>query len=112
MSQSQTQTQAQASPEAFKVRTRRILTVFVVVMCVTAAMVATSFAPLGSTKLTIALILVAATVNACFVAVNLMHIMSERGIIVITLIFTAIFFVVLLGLTFWASHDIPAVATH
>jgi heme/copper-type cytochrome/quinol oxidase subunit 4 len=95
--------------DSFKSYTRRCLTVFCIVVCVTAAMVATALAPIDSKSLSVALILIAATVNASLVAVHLMHLSSERGIIITVLLFTALFFVVLLGLTIWAKSDVPTV---
>jgi heme/copper-type cytochrome/quinol oxidase subunit 4 len=103
---------SETQPESFKNYARRSLTVFCIVICVTAAMVATSFAPIGDPRITIALILTAAAVNACLVAAHLMHLLSERRIVFIVLIFTVIFFVGLMGLTYWATHDIPTVSHH
>jgi len=99
----------QTQPESFKSHARRSLTVFCIVVCVTGVMVATSLAPIGNPRVTIALILTAAVVNAFLVAAHLMHLLSERRIVITVLLFTAIFFVGLMGLTIWASHDVPAV---
>jgi len=96
-------------PESFKGHARRSLTVFCIVVCVTAVMVATSLAPVGDGRITIALILTAAVVNAVLVVAHLMHLLSERRIVITVLVFTAVFFVGLMGLTIWASHDVPAV---
>ena len=87
--------------------------VFVIVLCTTSAMIATSFAHLGDGwTLKVALILAIAVVNAFLVAGYLMHLLSEKKLIYGVLIFTVLFFIGLVGLTVWATHDLPAGATH
>ena len=90
--------------------------VFVVVLCTTAAMIATSFAHIGTSNdwtLKVALILAIAVVNAFLVAGYLMHLLSERKMVYTVLSFTVFFFAGLMGLTLWAMHDFPiGTATH
>jgi caa(3)-type oxidase subunit IV len=82
--------------------------VFVVVLCTTSAMIATSFAHLGDGwTLKVALILAIAVVNAFLVAGYLMHLLSEKKLIYGVLIFTVFFFIGLMGLTMWAMSDFP-----
>jgi caa(3)-type oxidase subunit IV len=82
--------------------------VFVIVLCTTSAMIATSFAHLGDGwTLKVALILAIAVVNAFLVAGYLMHLLSEKKLIYGVLIFTVLFFIGLMGLTMWAMSDFP-----
>jgi caa(3)-type oxidase subunit IV len=82
--------------------------VFVIVLCTTSAMIATSFAHLGNGwTLKVALILAIAIVNAFLVAGYLMHLLSEKKLIYGVLIFTVLFFIGLMGLTMWAMSDFP-----
>lgn len=97
--------------DSFKNYARRCFTVFFIVVCVTAAMVATSLSPIDR-SLAIALILAAAVVNASLVAVHLMHLLTERRFIITVLVFTALFFVVLMVLTISAKLDVPTVLHH
>jgi hypothetical membrane protein len=91
---------------------KRCLMVFGVVMCVTLMMVGIFYAHLPNHALSIALTLVAACVNAAFVAGYLMHLVSERKMTFIVLAFTAIFFVGLLGLTLGARMSVPQGTIH
>jgi caa(3)-type oxidase subunit IV len=82
--------------------------VFLVVLCTTTAMIATSFAHLGDGwTLKVALILAIAVVNAFLVAGYLMHLLSEKKLIYTVLIFTVCFFISLMGLTLFAMSDFP-----
>jgi caa(3)-type oxidase subunit IV len=82
--------------------------VFLVVLCTTTAMIATSFAHLGDGwTLKVALILAIAVVNAFLVAGYLMHLLSEKKLIYTVLVFTVVFFIGLMGLTMWAMNDFP-----
>jgi len=82
--------------------------VFLVVLCTTSAMIATSFAHLGDGwTLKVALILAIAVVNAFLVAGYLMHLLSEKKLVYTVLIFTVFFFIGLMGLTMWAMNDFP-----
>lgn len=99
-------------PELYKNYTRRCLYVFLAVACGTLLMVTASFLPLGNRHFNIALVLAAACVNAILVASFLMHLISERKLIYTVLIFTAIFFVGLMGLTVYAHGDIPHITGH
>lgn len=95
---------------AFQQHVRRCAVIFAAVACVTLLMVGTACAPLGPGALRIGLILTAAVVNASLVAGYLMHLFSERRTIYAVLLFTAIFFVALMGLSVWAQQDHPVVA--
>ena len=82
--------------------------VFVVVLCTTTAMIATSFAHLGDGwTLKVTLILAIAVVNAFLVAGYLMHLLSEKKMVYTVLAFTVVFFIGLVGLTLWASSNFP-----
>lgn len=80
--------------------------VFVAILCGIALMVGCSFTNLA-TPLRIGLILAIACLNAGLVSCYLMHLLSERKFIFTVLIFTAIFFVGLMGLTMLAHGDVP-----
>jgi caa(3)-type oxidase subunit IV len=82
--------------------------IFLVVLCTTSAMIATSFAHIGEGwTMKVALILAIAVVNAFLVAGYLMHLLSEKKLVYTVLGFTAIFFIGLGGLTIWAMNDFP-----
>ena len=82
--------------------------VFLVVLCTTSAMIATSFAHIGDGwTLKVALILAIAVVNAFLVAGYLMHLLSDKKLIYTVLVFTLFFFIGLMGLTMWAMNDFP-----
>ena len=82
--------------------------VFVVVLCTTTGMIATSFAHIGEGwTLKVALILAIAVVNAFLVAGYLMHLLSEKKLIYTVLVFTVFFFIGLMGLTLWAMDCFP-----
>lgn len=82
--------------------------IFLVVLCTTSAMVATSFSHLGEGwTLKVALILAIAVVNAFLVAGYLMHLLSEKKLVYTVLSFTAVFFIGLMGLTLWAMAGFP-----
>lgn len=99
-----------SQPINLKAYSRRCFYVFGAVLCATLAMVATSFAPLGSPGLKIALVLTVAAFNAVTVATFLMHLISEKRLILVVLAFTVFFFIALMGLTSVAVHDMPTVA--
>ena len=88
--------------------------VFLVVLCTTSAMIATSYSHLGEGwSLKIAIILGIAIINAFLVAGYLMHLLSEKKLIYIVLGFTVFFFIGLISLTVWATFGFPpGTATH
>ena len=100
-----------STPEAFRAYGRRCGLVFLILACMTLVMVAASYLPLRNHGVTIGIILAVASVNATLVASYLMHLISERKAIYTLLLFTGIFFVGLMGLSVWATHDVP-VAMH
>jgi caa(3)-type oxidase subunit IV len=95
------------SSEAYRAYGRRCGLVFLVVACMTLLMVAASYMPLRNHAVTIGIILAVASVNAGLVAGYLMHLISERKAIYTLLVFTGIFFTGLMGLSVWATHDVP-----
>ena len=101
-------------PVDFKSYLRLCGVVFLVVLCTTSAMIATSF----STHLgegwagRVAVILAIAVVNAFLVAGYLMHLLSEKKLVYTVLGFTVFFFIGLFGLTVWAMQDFPVGTTH
>jgi hypothetical protein len=96
-------------PDSFKIYARKCGIVFGAVACVTLVMVGTSYAPIPNRAVAIGLVLAAASVNALLVASYLMHLISEKRTIYTVLAFTAVFFVGLMGLSIWATHDVPAI---
>jgi FtsH-binding integral membrane protein len=86
---------------------RRGLSVFAVVMCVTFAMVGVFYLPPANWDIGIALILLAAGVNAGLLLTYLMHFISERKLIWTVFAFTAFFFAGLMFLTLYSNHDLP-----
>jgi hypothetical protein len=96
------------NPEGFRAYARRCGMVFLIVACMTLLMVGASYMPLRNHALTIATVLAAASVNAGLVAGYLMHLISEQKVIYTLLAFTGIFFAGLMGLSIYASHDVPA----
>lgn len=82
--------------------------ILLVLICTTAAMIATSYSHIGDGwTLKVTLILSIAIVNAFLVAGYLMHLLSEKKLIYTVLIFTVFFFTGLMGLTMWAMGDFP-----
>jgi len=96
-------------PDAFKNYARKCGLVFGAVACVTLVMVGTSYAPIHNRAVAIGLMLGAACINAALVASYLMHLISEKKMIYTVLAFTAIFFAGLMGLSIWATNDVPAI---
>ncbi len=87
---------------------RLCVVVFLVVLCTTSAMIATSFSHLGEGwTLKVTLILSIAVVNAFLVAGYLMHLLSEKRLVYTVLAFTVCFFIGLMGLTIWATNGFP-----
>lgn len=98
---------SELNPESFGAYGRRCGIIFGVVVCATLAMVGASYAPLHNRLLSIALVLLGACFNAFMVSGYLMHLISERKMIYALLAFTIFFFAGLMGLTVWATHDLP-----
>lgn len=87
---------------------RRCAAILGVVLCTTSLMIATSFSHLGEGwTLKVAVILAIAVVNAFLVATYLMHLLSEKKLVLIVLGFTVFFFIGLMGLTVWATNGFP-----
>ena len=105
--------------ENFEGYGKRCMLIFLVVMCITAMMLGVFYSSLWdhasshySPALAITLTLAAALVNASLVASYLMHLLSERRMIFIVLLFTAIFFTGLFALTLGARLSVPAGTVH
>jgi FtsH-binding integral membrane protein len=96
------------NPELFRNYARRCWLVFAAVVAATLVMVAASYAPISSRGLLIGMVLAVAAFNAALVAGYLMHLVSEKKTIYAMLAFTALFFVALLWLVWWADRDRPA----
>jgi len=62
----------------------------------------TSQTHFGSFSVNVAMTLLVAGIQAFMVAAFFMHLLSEKKLIYCFLAFTAIFFVVMMGVTFWA----------
>ena len=96
------------NPVCLKSYMRLCAVVFLVILCTTSAMIATSFSHLGEGwTLKVAIILTIAVVNAFLVAGYLMHLLSEKKLIYTVLGFTVFFFIGLMGLTVWATNGFP-----
>lgn len=85
---------------------RTYITVFVTLMALTVVTVAASYLHLKMGA-TIALALFIATVKGALVACYFMHLISEKKIIYIVLIFTVLFIAGLPFLTMLAKYDVP-----
>lgn len=95
------------NPDGFKAYARKCWIVFGAVASATLIMVAASYLPGGGGK-AIGIVLAVALFNAVLVAGYLMHLISEKKAILALLAFTSLFFIMLMGLTFWSSYDLPA----
>jgi cytochrome c oxidase subunit 4 len=86
------------------VSVRRYLVVFAALLVLTLLTVAASRLPVPpAVGITIGLAI--AAVKASLVALFFMHLIHERGIVVLTLVFTAVFCAALFGLTLWTEGD-------
>ncbi len=102
---------SESHPVDFKSYVRRCAYVFIAVVCATSLMIWASYLHY-SWAVKVALILTVACGNAFVVAGFLMHLLSEKKMIYTMLGFTLFFFAGLMGLTIWATHDLPAGSTH
>jgi cytochrome c oxidase subunit 4 len=93
--------------EHFQQHIRRYLYVFYALLFGTLITVGASYIPFGHHAINIAVALFIACSKAGLVACYFMHLISERKMIYGILAFTAIFFVGLMFLTVWSSHDFP-----
>ena len=90
------------SPEAVQRETRKYLTVFFVLACLTAITVAISYLHLPPRE-AIAAALIIASIKAFLVAGYFMHLLSERKLIYAVLAITVFFFAMLLWAP-WNHH--------
>ena len=86
---------------------RVYITVFVALLVGTIVTVALNYMHFDSVPLTIGIALFVAIIKASLVACYFMHLISERKMIYVILVFTAFFFVGLMFLTLWSMHDFP-----
>jgi cytochrome c oxidase subunit 4 len=86
------------------VQVRGYLVVFGALLVLTVVTVAVSYLQMPAGP-AIALGLAIATAKAALVSMFFMHLKHERQLIYVALIFTAIFFVALIGLTLWSESD-------
>lgn len=78
--------------------------VFGALLILTGLTVAVSWLPLPP-AIAIAIGLVIAAVKASLVAMFFMHLIHERGMVVLTLVLTAVICAALFGLTLWTEGD-------
>jgi len=86
---------------------RVYITVFVALLVGTIVTVALNYMHFDSVALTVAIALFVAVIKGSLVACYFMHLISERKMIYVILIFTAFFFVGLMFLTLFSMHDLP-----
>ena len=91
---------------------RRYLTIFACMVVCALVTVGISLAPLGNHSLNIGLALVVIAFQAFLVLGFMMHLLSERRMIHIVLIFTGIFIVALMGLTITSVREVPSKPRH
>ena len=83
---------------------RPYLVVFGALLVLTGLTVAVSWLPLAP-AIAIAIGLVIAAVKASLVAMFFMHLIHERGMVILTLVLTAVICAALFGLTLWTEGD-------
>ncbi|HLE32167.1 MAG TPA: cytochrome C oxidase subunit IV family protein [Bacteroidota bacterium] len=93
-----------ASPEAIKKHVRTYVIVFVSLMALTVITVAISYLHLDVTAAVIVAMFIA-TIKGSLVASYFMHLISEKKLIVLALILTAVFFIALMALPLLGYHD-------
>lgn len=94
--------------EAVRKHLKVYIGVFVALLIGTIITVLASYVHLGGVG-NIVLALFIAVIKAGLVAAFFMHLAGERKTIYVVLIFTAFFFVGLMGLTIWAMGDFPRI---
>jgi cytochrome c oxidase subunit 4 len=87
---------------------RVYITVFIALLVGTIVTVALNYMHFESVPLTIAIALFVAVIKASLVACYFMHLISERKMIYVILIFTAFFFIGLMFGTLLSMHDFPS----
>jgi cytochrome c oxidase subunit 4 len=93
-----------SNPHEVKKHVRTYIMVFVALLALTMVTVTVSYLHLGvAASITVALII--ATVKGSLVASYFMHLISEKKLIYITLIFTAFFFAGLMTLPMWSFSN-------
>lgn len=89
----------------FHAEARRHLTVFGALAVCTLLVVGSAFLPIDNRAFKIGITLTIATVEAVLVAAFLMHLVSERKMILGFLVLTGVFFVALLALPIFSDAD-------
>ena len=97
------------SVDDLKKHIRTYVLVFLALLVGTAITVGMYAIHIDSVPLTIAIALFIASIKAFLVAGFFMHLISEKKAIYAMLITTAVFFVALMFLTLWATHDYPVI---
>ncbi|MBI3194831.1 MAG: cytochrome C oxidase subunit IV family protein [Ignavibacteriae bacterium] len=92
------------SHEEIKKHVRKYIFVFVALMALTVITVVVSYLHLTITTAVIVALFIA-TIKGSLVAAYFMHLISEKKVIYITLLFTVFFFIGLIVLTMTAFHD-------
>ena len=101
-------------PDSHDVRqqVRKHVRIFLALIVFTFVTVGASYLQIQSTSATIAIALVVAFVEAFLVAGHMMHIISERRVVHIVLVFTVIFFAALMYLILWATRPDNRIHMH
>ena len=99
-------------PDHFSHHVRRYLFVFYALLFGTLITVGASYIPFGHRAVTIGVALFIACGKGFLVAGYFMHLVSERKMIYGILVFTACFFIGLMGLTLWSMGDLPFGTVH
>jgi len=93
-----------AHSEDIQKHVRKYVVVFVALLALTLVTVAVSYLDLSKTG-AIVVALIIATVKGSLVATYFMHLISEKRMIYMSLILTAVFFAVLMGLPLFHHAD-------
>jgi len=93
-----------ATPDAIKKHVRTYVIVFVSLMALTVVTVAISYLHLDVAAAVIVAMFIA-TIKGSLVASCFMHLISEKKLIVLALILTAVFFIALMALPLLGYHD-------
>lgn len=95
------------SPEAIKKHVKIYIGVFLALLVGTFVTVAMYSVHFESFTVTVAVALLIASIKAFLVAGYFMHLMTEKKMIYGILLLTVFFFIGMMALTLWSSHDGP-----
>ena len=87
---------------------KKYYAVFGILILGTILTVGVTYVDFGAHWINIGVGLLIATFKATCVALIFMHLISEKTAIYLVMGFTVFFFIGMMGLTLWASHDSPA----